>query len=244
MTQLVVFFEGEPIKQGPPMGIEQLPVLRSLDYQFPQGPVACNLVYVPHPHKPKMLVPFGQYDDFIVEEKFNEALRIVTELGACEVKSQSFIGDSIEGAAEASFKGIGWGGKAAKNAHRAVNYHQVGTGGAAVDPAPLQWPHEPGFDAARVAVLRNGAREIEIRVTSDQAFSIDSDVAAALKKVGFTLGVSIQRAGARSYLLYARFPGPTPEVWPSEAAPTPMSEPSGPTFEEPIAEQKKRSWFS
>jgi hypothetical protein len=220
------------------MGVELLPVTAAVDYQFPLGPVACKVVYVPDPLVAKVLVPYGQFDDYLVDRKFNEALRMVTVLGASEVTSTSFVGESLDGGGEASYKGIGVAVRGNKARQREVNYHQRGAGSQPRDPAPLLWPDEPGFEAAREAVLFNGAVDVEIRVTSSQAYSAESDLAGALKKAGFTLAASVHKSGARSYILHARFPGN------GSVPSTPLDPEVTPMMSDSAEPRKRRSWFT
>ena len=91
-----------------------------------------------------------------------------------------------------------------------------------------------------MAVLNNGSHEVEIRVTSDQVFSVDSDLAAALKKAGLTLGASYRKSRTVSYVLRARFPG-----WEATAA---QHEDSASAIDSEaddgvLAKPKKRGWF-
>jgi hypothetical protein len=50
---------------------------------------------------------------------------------------------------------------------------------------------------------------VDVSVSSDQTFSVESDVAGVLKKAGFALGGNYRRTRAVSYVLKARFPGPS-----------------------------------
>jgi hypothetical protein len=209
VTDLVVFHRGEVAKGAESTGARLLPLEKSLDYRFPVGPVVGDVVYVLHPLDEGVLIPFGMYDEYLLRDKFNEALRIVTSLGASEVVSQTITSDARDGGAEAAIQGQGLRVKGQRAQRAEVNYHQAGTGGPPIDPRPLRWPDEPGFDSACVSVLRNGATEVDVSVSSDQTFSVESDVAGVLKKAGFALGGNYRRTRAVSYVLKARFPGPS-----------------------------------
>lgn len=210
VTELVAFYAGDAPKHSTATGVEQMPLKRSTEFRFPRGPMAAELVYVKYALEPSVLIPFGMFDEFVLQEKFNEALRIVTALGASHVVSQSVLSDSREVGAEVGARGIGGLRGASRREQRTeLNLNYTGTGGPPMDPRPLKWPGEPGFESAITAVMHNGATKVDIRVTSDMGYSIDTDVASNLKKAGFTLGGGYRKARTISYVLEASFPGTT-----------------------------------
>lgn len=55
-------------------------------------------------------------------------------------------------------------------------------------------------------MLLNGAQRVQISIESESAFRVDSDVAAVLRKVGFSLGAAGEKAQVRLLKLEAYFP--------------------------------------
>lgn len=206
MSELVVFHAGEAPKEAASQGVRVLEIAQATRYSIPVGPVVAKLVYVEHPIDEGLLIPYGQFDDYLADEKYNEALRIVTWLGACEVTSQVFSGSVKDGSLEAGFKGLGFKGGFEKALRNKKQIHVSGKGGIPRDPAPLRWPAEPGFEAARIAVLHNGARQLSIQIEKSHTFSVESDLAGALKKLGFSLGATFATRQSYVYVLEARFP--------------------------------------
>ena len=95
---------------------------------------------------------------------------------------------------------------AVKSNREEIAFEQLGTGGPPRDPGPSAYPDEAGFEAARRAVLENGARQVTINIESQSAFRADSDLADRLKKVGFSLGISGEKSQVRLLRLEAYFP--------------------------------------
>ncbi|WP_269305845.1 hypothetical protein [Aeromicrobium sp. HA] len=203
--QLMSFYHEEPIK-AKESSVLQLPFDRAREFTFGNEPTIAKVVYVSHPRIATRVVPYGQYDSLVMTDKFNEALRIVQTLGAHKVVTRSFRGNL----SRLSIKGKLPQGSAAseisKSTSDEIAFEQVGTGGPPVDPGESVYPDEAGFEAARRAVLLNGARHVAINIESQSAFRVDSDVATALKKFGFTLGANGEKAQVRLLRLDAYFP--------------------------------------
>ncbi len=184
-------------------GVEQLPVSEARRFSLP-GPVLVKMVYVTHPADESTLVPFAEYDETVMRDKLNEALRVVNELRASRVVAKAVRGDSSGGhAAAAKGLGINFGG--GKAAAWDVAYEQNGVGGPPRDPRPLLYPREPGLEAACVAVLNNGARDVRIEIVRQYQLTVEGDLAAGLKKVGFKLGVALDKSKHSVFVIEAKF---------------------------------------
>ena len=205
MSQLISFFEGEPVKTKE-VAVQQYPIERIEEFDFGNEPVLTRVIYVAHPRESSRLIPFGLYEDLIMMDKFNEALRIVQLLGAYEVTTQTFRGDTSKLRGQLTAGPVSPGIEVSKHGSREVSFQQYGTGGAPRDPHPILWPDEPGFEAARRAVLLNGSREVSITIESRSAYKVDSDIATVLKKAGFRLGVTSEREQLQLLRLIAHFP--------------------------------------
>lgn len=207
--QLLAFYEDEPIKTKN-VSVVQQPFDRAEEYTFGNEPTIAKVVYVKHPRIPKRLVPCGQYDRLAMTDKFNEALRIVQTLGAFRVITRSFRGDvskaSLWGMLPASVTTLGPSVELGKSEGDEITFEQLGTGGDPVDPGESAYPDEAGFEAARRAVMLNGARHVTISIESQSAFRVDSDIAVRLERVGFSLGANAERAQVRMLKLEAYFP--------------------------------------
>lgn len=221
--QLIAFYENEPVKARD-ASVVQLPFADAGSYSFGNEPTTVRTVYVHHPRIEQRLVPYGQYDSLLMTDKFNEALRIVQTLGAHTVITSSYRGDL----SRLSVKGQTPGRSGSAGVDRAnreeVAFEQIGTGGPARDPGPTVYPDAAGFEAARRAVLLNGARHVEISIESQSAFRVDSDIAVGLKKAGFSLGIAGEKAQVRLLKLEAYFPQPGRLHSPDESLLQPLVE--------------------
>lgn len=199
--QLMAFYDEEPIK-AKNASVVQMPLVQADDYTFGNEPTAVRTIYVRHPRIERRLVPYGQYDSLLMTDKFNEALRIVQMLGAHTVITKAYRGDLSRFALKA--KGVGL--DAEKANREEIAFDQLGSGGPPRDPGPTSYPDAAGFEAARHAVLLNGAQRVQITIESESAFRVDSDIAGVLKKVGFSLGAAGEKAQVRMLKIEAYFP--------------------------------------
>lgn len=206
MVQLIAFYEDEPVKARN-VSVLQTPFADATGYTFGNEPMTVRTVYVPHPTIAGRLVPYGQYDSLLMNDQQNEALRIVQMLGAHTVITRSFRGDLSKVSAKARLP-LDKGGTidAARLNREEVSFEQIGTGGPPQDPGPTRYPDAAGFEAARHAVLLNGARHVELSIESQSAFRFDSDIAGVLKKLGFSLGFSGEKSKVRLLKMEAWFP--------------------------------------
>lgn len=203
--QLISFYEQEELK-AKGASIIQLPFADAASFTFGNEPTIAQVVYVQHPRIESRLVPYGQYDSLVMTDKFNEALRIVQSLGAHTVVTRSYRGDLSKLSLRGFLPQGGAGAEAEKSNRDEISYDQVGTGGPPIDPGESAYPDEAGFEAARRGVILNGARHVGINIESQSAFRADSDIATRLKKLGFSLGATAERAQVRLLRLDAYFP--------------------------------------
>lgn len=208
-AELLAFYSKEPMKtSGKAPRVRQLPVSAIAGYEFDGGPAQERMVYVTHPRKAHRLIPFAKFDALVSEDKPNEALRIMHDLGASKITSTK----SVETKSRADVrlplgKAFG-GGKASHESQHVTSYSHEGSGSKPRDPAPLLWPNEPGFEAARRAVLFGGSRKITIEVNGATAFEVDGEMGIKLRKAGFTLGASAKRGRITRFKIVAEFPDP------------------------------------
>ncbi len=207
-SELVVFFN-EPPKKPPRFGgIELLPIDQARSFRLP-GPAIGKVVYVRHPVIERELVPFADYDERLARDRYDEALRVFTKLGAARIVATSHSQTTRQDAA-------GLGGRIlklrvgrSKDAAWSLAADLEGDGAAPIDPRPLRFHDIAGLDALCEGVLNNGWRKGSIRITQSSTLGIDGEVAARLKKAGFSLGLSGKNAKVTEFVIEAAF---TPEA--------------------------------
>jgi hypothetical protein len=210
MADVVVFRPDEAwdglkkLEADPVVDVE--PIERRSAYRFHRDVFSSRLAYVRHPHYPRFLIQFSEFDEFVLQDKFNETLRVLTALGASQIRCSSHRQRTRRFGA--GF-GVGGGKFEAKREHARnsrFDYEYAGAGGAPVDPRPLRWPGEPGIEAAIEGVLRNGATSVRITVNRDDSVSLDTDVPLRLKKFGVELGLHTARGQVDTLEFEATFP--------------------------------------
>ena len=90
-----------------------------------------------------------------------------------------------------------------------VAYESEGTGRRPSGPGGIAYPDEPGFQAARIAVLENGARRIRLEIQSQTSFAVGGELAGRLKECGLKLGATSEKYRCNYFLLEAEFPEAT-----------------------------------
>lgn len=210
MADVVVFQPAEPwpgltkLQSEPLVDVE--PVERKSAYHFHRDMFSVRLAYVRHPHHPHFLIPFSEYDDFVLQDKFNETLRVLTALGASSIRCTSHRERTKRFGAKVA---VGPGKVDAKREHARssrFDYEFAGSGGTPSDPRPLRWPGEPGMEAAIEGVLRNGATSVRITVKRDDSVSVNTDIPVKLQKIGVELGLHSARGQVDTLDFDATFP--------------------------------------
>jgi hypothetical protein len=152
------------------------------------------------------LVPFGEYDDWSLRDRYNEAIRIMNTLGASEITCETFGEVATRRGVKAKLLGRGGELTQQRIENSGFDFRHSGAGSAPRDPRPLRWPDEPGFSAAVSSVLNNGATEVAINIRSNRTHSVDGNLGVELKKVGFELGSMAQSSKGTSLHIHAAFP--------------------------------------
>ena len=83
MSQLVAYYDENPVKLKGQLEIHQSPILSAAGSRSVEGAIRTSLVYVRVPSEAgPFLVPFGEYDDWSLRDRYNEAIRIMTQAQA------------------------------------------------------------------------------------------------------------------------------------------------------------------
>lgn len=207
MSQLVAYYDEKPVELKGQVEIHQSPITAAAGSRSVEGAIRTSLVYVRVPSEPgPFLVPFGEYDDWSLRDRYNEAIRIMNTLGASEIVCETYAEVSVRRGIRA--KVLGRGGELTQQRiqNSGFDFRHNGAGSSPRDPRPLRWPDEPGFSAAVSSVLENGATDVDINIRSNRTHAIDGALGVELKKIGFDLGGLTQRSEATSLHIRASFP--------------------------------------
>lgn len=91
MSQLVAYYNETPIEVKGKMEIHQSPIAAASGSRSVEGAIRTALVYVRVPSEPgPFLVPFGEYDDWSLRDRYNEAIRIMNTLGASAITCETY----------------------------------------------------------------------------------------------------------------------------------------------------------
>ena len=207
MSQLVAYYDENPIEVKGKLEIDQSPISSASGSRSVEGAIRTSLIYVRVPSEPgPFLVPFGEYDDWSLRDRYNEAIRIMNTLGASAITCETY----GEVAVRRGFRARVFRQSGELTQQRIENsgfdFHHNGAGSAPRDPRPLRWPDEPGFSAAVTSVLDNSATDVVINIRSNRTHAIDGTLGVQLKNVGFDLGGLTSRSDATSLHIRASFP--------------------------------------
>lgn len=206
LTQLVAYYDENPVELKGQVEIHQSPLASAAGSRSVEGAIRTSLVYVQVPSEAgPFLVPFGEYDEWSLRDRYNEAIRIMNTLGASAITCETY--GEVEVRRGLRAKVFGRGEVTQQRLENSgFDFHHDGAGSAPRDPRPLRWPHEPGFAAAVSSVLENGATSVTINIRSSRTFAIDGTLGVELKKSGFELGGGTHKSSATSLHISAGFP--------------------------------------
>ncbi len=207
-SQLVSFYQDPPKRPFNALGVELLPIDRANSFLLP-GPTVVGIVYVRHPMNERELIAFADYDEKLAQDRYNEALRVFTKLGAARIVATSRRQTLKQANGRFGFKRIGFDVGAGTDAKWSLAFDQEGEGGVPVDPRPLRFPDEPMLDAVCDGVLKNGVKKGRIQITRSATLGVDGELGVRLKKAGFQLGVSGTKVVVTEFVVEAAF---TPEA--------------------------------
>ena len=201
--QLVSFFQDAPRKPDS-LGIELLPIDQASRFVLP-GPVVVGIVYVRHPIDNRELIAFADYDEKLAQDRYNEALRVFTKLGAARIVAASRRQTSKQVGGRLGLRRISADLMADKDATWSLTFDQEGVGGVPVDPRPLRFRDEPMLDAVCDGVLNLGVKKGRIQITRSSTLGVDGELGLRLQKAGFNLGVSGTKATVTEFVIEAAF---------------------------------------
>lgn len=207
-NQLVSFFQDPPKRSSNSLGIELLPIDRAGGFGL-QGPTVAGIVYVRHPLDPRELVAFAEYDERLAQDRYEEALRVFTSLGAARIVAASHRQTTKNVVGRFGIKGNGIKVGGDRDASWSLAFNQEGEGGNPIDPRPLRFRDVAGLEQVCEGVLRNGWKKGRIQITRSASLGVDGDLAIKLKRAGFKLGVSGAKVTVTEFVIEAAF---TPEA--------------------------------
>lgn len=212
MSQLVAFYDEKPAELKKPVEVHQRPLRDGEQIRSVDGVVREGMVYVQVPSETgPVLVPFGEYDEWSLRDRYNEAIRIMNTLGASSISCQTFREVTKRRRLSLKVNAKGPAVEQERVENSGFDFHHSGTGSIARDPRPLRWADEPGFSAAVSSVLDNQATKVEINIRSQRKYSVDGSLGVTLKKLGFDLGGSATSSGATTLHISAEFPSRQPQ---------------------------------
>lgn len=207
MSQLVAYYDEDPVEVKGKVELLQAPISSASEARSVEGAIRTGLVYVRVSSEAgPFLVPFGEYDDWSLRDRYNEAIRIMNTLGASAITCETYGEVTVKRGVRARIFGRGAELTQQRIENSGFDFRHEGAGSAPRDPRPLRWPDEPGFAAAVFSVLENGATDVVINIKSNRTHAIDGSLGIQLKQVGFDLGGMTQHSGATSLHIRASFP--------------------------------------
>ena len=207
MSQLVAYYDETPVDVKGKVEIHQSPMSSAAESRSAEGVIRTSLVYVEVKQGVgPFLVPFGDYDEWSLRDRYNEAIRIMNTLGASTIACETFREVTVRRGVRARFLRQGGELTQQRLENSGFDFRHNGAGSEPRDPMPLRWPDEPGFSAAVTSVLENEATDVDINIRSNRTHAIDGTLGVQLKKFGFDLGGGAQHSGATSLHIHASFP--------------------------------------
>ncbi len=209
MASLVSFYVDEPRKKpdnAPDIYVEQVAVDQA--HAFELGYPEPGVAYVRHPVRATRLIPLASYHPTIMVEKVNDAITMLTALGAAEIELgySNEVSNEVRADLELLFGLVKIGGEATKEEKVNLVYRAKGTGAPPRALPPLTWLDEPGWRGIIDGRLHAGLHEFELGFTFDHLSGVNAELSADVKKFGLRIGGDFRRAHKAAFELRGSFP--------------------------------------
>lgn len=209
MASLVSFYEDEPLVSPDSekrLIIDQRPIRDAGDFElgYPEPGVA----YVRHPQSARRLLPLMSYHSHILVEKTNEAIAILTSLGASQIDlyHSTKISSQARADIELIFGMFGLGGEKTTREDTRVIYHAKGLGAKPRALPPLLWLDEPGWRGIVDGRLYSNLTEFSLSFTYEHRGGVTAELAAQVKRFGLRAGGEFHRSHNVAFNLEGTFP--------------------------------------
>ena len=186
MSQLVAYYDEKPVDLKGQIELHQMPIASASGVRSAEGAIRSALAYVSFPSEAgQFLVPFGDYDEWSLRDRYNEAIRIMNTLGASSITCETY--REVVRRRSLRAKVFGKGGELVQRRveNSGFDFRHNGAGSSPRDPRPLRWPQEPGFEAAVSSVLENASTEVIINIKSNRTYALEGELGIKLKKARF-----------------------------------------------------------
>lgn len=211
MASLVSFYGDKPV--SPPdadqrLYVDQQPLAEAAKYDV--GYPEPNVAYVRHPIGRTRLIPLASYHSQTLIEKTNEAITMLTALGASSIdlSYSDKISDQAKADVEILFGmlSLNLGGNKNDSEHTKVIYRAKGAGSSPRALPPLLWIDQPGWRGIVDGRLHGGLREFALTFTYEHDSGVDAELVARVRKFGLRAGGEFRKAHRVSFNLRGEFP--------------------------------------
>jgi hypothetical protein len=211
MAALVSFYDEKPtdMPEGPErLYIDQQPLSEADNFEvgFPEP----DVVYVRHPVSRTRLIPLASYHSQILVEKTNDAIAMLTALGASKIdlSYSGKISDQAKADVDILFGvlTIGLGGSKNDSEHVRGIYQASGAGARPRALPPLTWIDQPGWRGIIDGRLHGGLREFALTFTYEHDSGVDANLASEARQAGLRIGGEFRKAHRVSFNLRGEFP--------------------------------------
>ncbi len=212
MASLVSFYGDEPVTPPAPdkrLYIDQLPLTEAAKFEV--GYPEPDVVYVRHPVSRTRLIPLASFHSQTLVEKTNEAITMLTALGASSIdlSYSDQISDQAKADVEILFGMLsfaGFGGSKSGSEHTKVIYQAKGAGSSPRDLPPLLWLDQPGWRGIVDGRLNGGLREFALTFTYEHNSGVDAELVTRVRDYGLRTGGEFRKAHRVSFNLRGEFP--------------------------------------
>lgn len=180
--------------------------------RFPPGHPRDTVLYVGHPAIPDIYYTFSSFHRLTFEHKFAEAVDLLMELGAKEIRVEHVRGWSRKFASNLS---VALPLKEEGSAH--VSGGTKGTTSLLYEaslkgsthpklPENLVWyPHEPTWQSIAKGRITHGLTQFSLSVNYDDDFGVNAGVKLSAHRAGLELGGNFEDHEATTWTLHGKF---------------------------------------
>lgn len=214
-----VYDKSKGTQPAPKSGLRRPPNRVSLKehaarLRFPPGHPLYDTVYAGHPLQPGLYLPIANFHRFLFEEKFNELLAVLWNLGAFEVgitfiqgKSRS-TGVSVDSSIPVEIPvSVGASVSTRRSSETGANLVATFSPKAKPElPKNTVWmEYEPTWKNLATSRLEGQLKTMEVELVYDDDYGIDGSVAVGLQGFGLKLGGEFSRKETTRWKFHVTF---------------------------------------
>jgi hypothetical protein len=195
------------------LNITQISQTQAQSLIFPPGHPRDGVLYVAHPALEDVYFTVASFHRLAFEHKFSEAIDLLMNLGASEIKVEHVQGWSREFAAKMASSlpevriDLNSAKTQANTSSLLYEAHLSGSAEAKLPDGMVWFPHEPTWQSIAKGRMKFGLKEFSLAVNYEDDFGINAGLKLNAGKTGLDLGGNFEDHQATTWKIHGKFAG-------------------------------------